>query len=511
MWRLRRPGAHAPRASWRRSGRWCSASGPTSRTSSPSSSTPGDQLDPDELVERLVARRLPPRVPGRAPRRGRRARLDRRRVPVDRRRAGAHRPVGRRGRPAHRVLGGRPALDRSTSTEVEIFPCRELLPTDEVRERADAAVGAEPWGREQWERLAEGLTFDGMESWLPWLTEGEHAAARPASARRRPGRCSSSRAACATGPPSSSPRRPTWPATLAQTWGARDGPTASVPAAAPAVRPAARRTPTRRRGRSPPRPKGPDAAVVGASGWDPVVGDGGRLVDQLARPAGRRLPRGRGADGAGSAGRIAAARRRRRRCPSTSTARRPASRATSSSQPLERGLRPAGDQARRAGREPTSPAGAAPTAGPRPAREAAQGSSTTSSPATTSCTTSTASAALRRHGQAGHRRRRARLPAARVPGRRQALRPVRPDRRRPPLHRRRDADAAPAGRRRLAEDQGPGARRRSARSPRSSSCSTAARHHAPATPSRPTRRGSTSSRRRSPTRRRPTSSRPSSR
>ena len=28
--------------------------------------------------------------------------------------------------------------------------------------------------REQWERLAEGVTFDGMESWLPWLTEGEH-------------------------------------------------------------------------------------------------------------------------------------------------------------------------------------------------------------------------------------------------------------------------------------------------------------------------------------------------
>ena len=47
--------------------------------------------------------------------------------------------------------------------------------------------------------------------------------------------------------------------------------------------------------------------------------------------------------------------------------------------------------------------------------------------ATTSCTTSTAWP-LRRHGQAGHRRRRARLPAPRVPGRRQALRAVRPDR-----------------------------------------------------------------------------------
>ena len=39
--------------------------------------------------------------------------------------------------------------------------------------RAERLVGTEPWGREQWERLADGLTFDGMESWLPWLVEGE--------------------------------------------------------------------------------------------------------------------------------------------------------------------------------------------------------------------------------------------------------------------------------------------------------------------------------------------------
>jgi transcription-repair coupling factor (superfamily II helicase) len=57
--------------------------------------------------------------------------------------------------------------------EVAIFPARELQPTDEVRERAAALVAAEPWGREQWERLADGLTFDGMESWLPWLAPDE--------------------------------------------------------------------------------------------------------------------------------------------------------------------------------------------------------------------------------------------------------------------------------------------------------------------------------------------------
>ncbi len=30
-----------------------------------------------------------------------------------------------------------------------------------------------PWGREHWERLAEGIMFDGMESWLPWLATDE--------------------------------------------------------------------------------------------------------------------------------------------------------------------------------------------------------------------------------------------------------------------------------------------------------------------------------------------------
>src|SRR5215218_9769877 len=61
---------------------------------------------------------------------------------------------------------------RSTNdlAEVLIFPARELLPSDDVRARAADLIAAEPWGREQWERLSEGTLFDGMESWLPWLT-----------------------------------------------------------------------------------------------------------------------------------------------------------------------------------------------------------------------------------------------------------------------------------------------------------------------------------------------------
>ena len=58
--------------------------------------------------------------------------------------------------------------------EAWIFPTRELLPTPAVRERAAELLRTKRWGREQWERLADGQVFDGMESWLPWLAEREH-------------------------------------------------------------------------------------------------------------------------------------------------------------------------------------------------------------------------------------------------------------------------------------------------------------------------------------------------
>ena len=56
---------------------------------------------------------------------------------------------------------------------ITIFPARELQADDGVRERAHTLLAAEPWGREQWDRLADGATFDGMESWLPWLVDDE--------------------------------------------------------------------------------------------------------------------------------------------------------------------------------------------------------------------------------------------------------------------------------------------------------------------------------------------------
>ena len=133
----------------------------------------------------------------------------------------------------------------TTSPCAEIFGCRELLPTDEVRERAASLVAREPWGREQWERLAEGQTFEGMESWLPWLTADEHVILDLVGRRTRRS-CSSSPAACATAPASSSTRRPASP----RRWRRRGASIRTASSRASTSRSTdCSATPTRRRGR----------------------------------------------------------------------------------------------------------------------------------------------------------------------------------------------------------------------------------------------------------------------
>ena len=53
--------------------------------------------------------------------------------------------------------------------EVEIFPCRELILKSEMLEKATSMVDQQSWGSSEWERLAGGELFDGMESFMPWL------------------------------------------------------------------------------------------------------------------------------------------------------------------------------------------------------------------------------------------------------------------------------------------------------------------------------------------------------
>jgi len=170
------------------------------------------------------------------------------------------------------------ADQRSTDDldHVAVFPCRELLPTDEVRAHADKLIGAEPWGREQWERLTEGQLFDGMESWLPWLVDDERTIVdlippgglvllnEPRRLRDRAEDLLAEEADLA--------------ASLARTWEVGDDRTfprlhasfgglfsaTDVPVWTITV-----------------TPDGPDVATVAAMGWNPVVGDGEGLIRQL--------------------------------------------------------------------------------------------------------------------------------------------------------------------------------------------------------------------------------------
>ncbi len=193
------------------------------------------------------------------------------------------------------VADQRSTVDLET---IEIFPCRELLPTDEVRKRAEALVAEQPWGREQWERLAEGLTFDGMESWLPWLTADDRVLFdlldQDALVLLVDPRRMRDRAADILAEEADLER------TLAKTWGA-DGEAfpqlhvdfdrllAETDAPAWTVTTA---------------PEGPDVATVAAAGWDPVVGDGSPLVRQIDQLLADGYRITVGADGAGSAERV---------------------------------------------------------------------------------------------------------------------------------------------------------------------------------------------------------------
>ncbi len=144
--------------------------GPGATTTEPVEIRPGDVLDADDLLTRLVVAGY------------RREELVEHRGEVARRGAIIDVFPSTADAPVRIDLWG-DEVDRLTTFAVSdqrstadlasacIFPARELIPTDDVRERAAQLVGAEPWGREHWERLADGSLFDGMESWLPWLID----------------------------------------------------------------------------------------------------------------------------------------------------------------------------------------------------------------------------------------------------------------------------------------------------------------------------------------------------
>ncbi|MEX0664949.1 MAG: transcription-repair coupling factor [Acidimicrobiia bacterium] len=192
------------------------------------------------------------------------------------------------------------ADQRSTDevTEVQVFPARELLPTAEVQERAAALVATEPWGAESWERLADGHTFDGMESWLPWLTADEHLLpdllpgdalvllCEPRRMRDRARELLDEEAALAS--------------TLATTWGAqgREFPRLSLPFDRLLAHTSAGATNVLS------APEGPATPHLAATAFDPVAGASDTLAERLRRLAGDGFQVVLATDGEGSAARL---------------------------------------------------------------------------------------------------------------------------------------------------------------------------------------------------------------
>ncbi len=54
---------------------------------------------------------------------------------------------------------------------LQAFPAREFRPNASVREAAKRLLDDASWASRTWERLAEAQTFEGMESWMGWLSE----------------------------------------------------------------------------------------------------------------------------------------------------------------------------------------------------------------------------------------------------------------------------------------------------------------------------------------------------
>jgi len=259
---------------------------------------PGDRVDRDELLERLVAMgyRREYQVEARGEVAGRGSILDVYPVTDDH-------PVriDLWGDDVERLSGFAVADQRSTHdvASVMVFPARELLPTADVRERARALITSEPWGAETWERLAEGQLFDGMESWLPWLTADERLLpdllpddalvllCEPRRMRDRAQQLLDEEAALA--------------GVLADTWGATGRPLERL------TLPFDRLLAHTRAGVTNVvlAPESPDTPHLAATAFDPVVGDVDALSQRLRRLADDGYRVVLAAEGTGSADRLA--------------------------------------------------------------------------------------------------------------------------------------------------------------------------------------------------------------
>jgi transcription-repair coupling factor (superfamily II helicase) len=196
---------------------------------------------------------------------------------------------------------------------VEFFGCRELVLTDAVRDRARLLARESPVARDVFDRIAEGLLFDGMESWLPWLTDEEHlftdllspearvVLVEPRRLRDRASELIAEEESLADA--------------LASTWVTPGEPAPGAPGASgPAHSVPRLHLPfDRLLSRSPALlssviavADAPDTVSIPTSGWPPVLGDAAALVKRLSDLSGDGYRVVIAADGVGSARRIKA-------------------------------------------------------------------------------------------------------------------------------------------------------------------------------------------------------------
>ena len=301
IWRLRVGGDHLPAVVVAPVRALVQRLGPHVEAVEPVVVKPGAQLDRDELVEQLVTMgyRREYQVEARGELAVRGAIVDV--YPSTADHPGAHRPLGRRGRPPVAVLGRRPALDASTSTTRGSSPCASCSRPRRCRSARPSCSTTQPWGAEQWERLAEGQTFDGMESWLPWLSRRRAPAARPAAVER--GR-RAVRAAPPARPRAGAARRGGRARRDAGEDVGRDARSRRPRRACRCRSTACSRTRRRRPCRCSNAPDNPDTPALAATAFDPVVGDTdalGRRLTQLRADGFRVFI---AAEGSGSADRI---------------------------------------------------------------------------------------------------------------------------------------------------------------------------------------------------------------
>ena len=314
IWRLRTGGDHLPAVIVAPVRALVQRLGPHVEDVEPIVVAPGRAARPRRA--RRAARRdgLPARVPGRGARRGRGARLDRRRVS---RRPPTIRCASTSG--ATRSTGSRSsrwptsARTATLADDVDLPGARAAADRRRARPRRRAAARRNRGAASSGSGSPKAQTFDGMESWLPWLTADEHLLPDllPGERARR-----ARRAAPPARPRPGAARRGSRARARRSR---RRGVRRSTPTTRRACRCRSTGCSRTRKAQTVPvlaAPDHPDTPVLAASAFDPVVGDADGLGAAPQRAASRRLPRVR--RGRGHAARRA---RDRARCSSPRSAR----------------------------------------------------------------------------------------------------------------------------------------------------------------------------------------------